>query len=421
MPTPEFEKVVLDNGLTLVSERYPHVRSVCLGVWVKVGSAQETPSQNGVSHFIEHMVFKGTQKRDALMLATVLESKGGDLNAFTDREVTCYHATVLNEHIELALDVLSDLVLHPVFDKAQMERERKVLYRELSMVEDSPDDWISDIFFKSVWRDHPLGQPIIGSRKTIHGISRSLLLKFYEQHYRADNMILSVAGNFEFAELRRLVDHYFTFPARQKLLPLMAPPAKYRPRSRVVAMPVDQTHLLVGFEGLGFRSSQRFDALILSYFLGGGMSSRLFQEIREKAALAYSVECDFVPFTDSGVFTVYLATAAKSVKSCLGIIGREIGRLKDTPLTESELDLVKGQLKGTILLSADQMETRQESLGRNEIVFGRHIPVEEVIAEIEEVTPDRVQRLARELFLKEKQAVVTLGRARPRLQSLHVL
>lgn len=413
-----FKKAVLDNGVTVVAESHPHVRSVCLGVWVKVGSAQETPSLNGMSHFIEHMVFKGTQKRSALELATVLESLGGDLNAFTDREVTCYHATVLSEHAELAVDVLSDLVLHPVFDKAQIEKERKVVLRELSMVEESPDDWINDLFFQTVWKKHPLGQSIIGSKKTIQKMSRAQLLSFYEQHYRPENMIVSAAGNIDFDTLKSLSEKYFSLTPRQKVLPLKSPTPKFHPRAKAAAADTDQLHVLVGFEGLGFKSPHRFDALVLSFFLGGGMSSRLFQEIREKAALAYSVECDFVPFIDSGVFTVYCATAPKSLGNCLGILSRELSKLKDTPLSEAEINLVKGQLKGTILLCADQMETRQESLGRNEVVFGRYVPVEEIIEEIERVTPERVQKLAQKVFVKGKESVVTLSRNKPRVNRL---
>ena len=415
-----FQKTVLENGITLVAETHPHVRSVCLGVWVKVGSSNETPELNGMSHFIEHMVFKGTQKRSALELATVLESLGGDLNAFTDREVTCYHATVLQEHVELAVDVLSDLVLHPVFDKSQMERERKVLLRELSMVEESPDDWINDLFFQTVWKKHPLGQSIIGSKKTIQEMSRNSLLSFYDQYYRPDNIIVSAAGNVEFEKLKALCEKYFALPAKQKFLPLKSPTPKFHSRSRAASADTDQLHMLIGFEGLGFKSPQRFDALVLSFFLGGGMSSRLFQEIREKAALAYSVECDFIPFSDSGVFTVYLATAPKSLKQCLAILARELQHLKETPLSEQELNLVKGQLKGTILLCADQMETRQESLGRNEVVFGRYVPVEEIIEEIERVTPQRIQKLAQNVFVKGRESIVTLSRNKPRSARLNL-
>jgi predicted Zn-dependent peptidase len=404
-----YHKVVLSNGLTLVAERHPHVRSVSIGVWVRVGSAMETAATSGISHFIEHMVFKGTQKRTPLEIATVLESLGGDLNAFTDRELTCFHATALSENLDEALDVLSDLILHPSFPKNQIDRERKVLLQELSMVEDSPDEWITDLFFQAVWKDQALGRPIIGSKKNIQNITRSQLVKFYNQYYRPENMVISVAGRFDFEELVEKCEKYFNFPTQQRLLPLDRPASKYFGRSKSVRLDSEQLHLLLGFEGVSFKDPYRFDALILSFFLGGGMSSRLFQEIREVAALAYSVDCDCVPFTDSGIFTFYVGMAPRSLKQCLQILGREVNQLREQALTPKQLDTVKGQLRGTVLLSSDQVEVRQESLGRNEVVFGRYIPLEEIIAEIDRVSPERVQEVAQRIFSPSKEAAVILG------------
>jgi predicted Zn-dependent peptidase len=358
------------------------------------------------------MVFKGTQTRSPLEIATALESLGGDLNAFTDREFTCFHAMVLHEHVPQALDVLSDLILRPTFPKDQLERERKVLLQELSMVEESPDDWIGDLFFQTVWKDQPLGRTVIGSRRTIRTITRNQLQSYFHKYYRPENIVVSVAGNIRFDEVAELCEKAFAFPSGRKA-PVGAPKASvFRGRKKAVALDSEQVHLLLGFEGIGFRSPLRFDALILSFFLGGGMSSRLFQEIREVAALAYSVDCECVPFTDSGVFTIYVALAPRSVSSCLSILSREILRLKEEPLTNRELDFVKGQLKGTILLSSDQMEVRQESLGRNEIVFGRHVSVDEVIGEIDRVSSESVQRLAREVFVPEREGAVALGGAK---------
>lgn len=412
VPDSQYHKAVLDNGVTVVAERHPHVRSVSIGVWVRLGSVLETAETNGISHIIEHMVFKGTEKRTPLEIATVLESLGGDLNAFTDRELTCFHATALSEHLDEALDVLSDLVLRPLFPRAQLERERKVLLQELSMVEDSPDEWVSDLFFSTVWKNQPLGRPIIGTRKNIQNISRATLVSFFKEHYRPENIVISVAGNIEFASLVDKCRKYFTFPAQQKFLPLQRPKSVYKGRYKAVHHDSEQMQLLVGFEGLGFTDPYRFDGLILSFFLGGGMSSRLFQEIREIAALAYSVDCDCLPFMDTGLFTFSVGLAPKSLKECMKILAREVHKLCDTPLTEQELSVVKGQLRGTILLSSDQMEVRQESMGRNELVFGRYISVEEVIEEIDRVSPQRIQELAQRLFVKEKEAVVTLGPSR---------
>jgi predicted Zn-dependent peptidase len=413
MPESDYRKATLANGVTLVAEHHPHVRAVALGVWVRTGSCRERRAQNGISHFIEHMVFKGTEKRDRFEIATFLESLGGDLNAFTDREVTCYHSTVLSEHVEHALDILSDLVVRPTFPKEELERERKVLLQELSMIEESPDDWITDVLFETVWKDQPLGQPIIGNRKTIQSITRAQLMGYFRTWYRPENVTISVAGNVDFDRLRELCEKYFVFGASVEAKPKSkTSPTTYRRGKRSVPFNSEQTHLLVGFEGVGFKDPYRFDALILSFFLGGGMSSRLFQEIREKAGLAYTVDCDCVPYSDTGLFTIYSAMAPKSLAQSLEIIGREVKRLKETKLTAAEIGLVKGQLKGTILLSSDQMEIRQESLGRNEIVFGRYVSVDEVCRELDRVSPERVRELANRLFTPEKESIVVLGPSR---------
>lgn len=411
MPS-EFHKSCLDNGLTLVAERHPHVCSVCIGVWVRVGSTLETPANNGISHFIEHMVFKGTEKRTAIEIATVLESLGGDLNAFTDREFTCFHATALKEHLDVAMDVISDLVLRPAFERSDIERERRVLLREMSMVEETPDDWINDIFFETIWASEPLGQTILGTRRSIKRLTRANLVKFFREYYRSENMVISVAGNIDFDDVRKQCEKYFAFAPAQKTLPLSVLTSKYHARKRSVVADTEQTHLMLGFGSVGFKDPYRFEALILSFFLGGGMSSRLFQEIREKAALAYTVDCDYVPFSETGAFSVYVALSARSVPKCLEILRREIENLKQNSLSEKELALVKGQLKGSVLLSSDHMENRQESIGRNEIIFGRYVPVEEVLEQIDRVTTERIHELAKRMFVPENEGAVTIGRQR---------
>lgn len=417
-----YRKAVLSNGITLVCESYPYARSVALGCWVRVGSAYETPAINGISHFVEHMVFKGTQTRTPLEIATCLECVGGDLNAFTDREYTCYHATFLPEHLDRALDVISDLVIRPTFPKDQLERERKVLLQELAMSEDSPDDRIGDMFFTAAWKKSALGQPVIGTKQNIQSISRAQLMKFFKLHYRPENIVISVAGNVDFEELKEKCEAYFKFePSKVAYLKRSVPVPEFKGGYRFAAMNTEQVHVLLGYEGVGFKDPYRFDGIVLSFFLGGGMSSRLFQEIRENAALAYSVDCDFVPFSETGAFTIYLATSSRSLKTCLEILGREIRALVDTPLSQTQLDLVKGQLRGTILLSSEQMEVRQESLGRNELVFGRHISVDEVIGEIDRVSPQRIHQLALRLFRSSQETLVVIGKNKPRAKRLTVL
>lgn len=404
----EFRKLQLSNGVTLVAERHPHVRSASVGVWVRVGSLHESPKMNGASHFIEHMLFKGTETRTPLQIATVLESLGGDLNAFTDKELTCYHATILSEHIDLALDVLSDLVLHATFPKDELERERKVLLQELSMVEDSPEEHVVDLFFKTVWKDHPLGQPVIGSKENLKTISRASLVKYYEEHYRPENIVIAAAGDIDLEHLRDACEKHFAFSAKRKGPTKKFSAPEFHATKRGYSFNAEQLHLIVGYEAIPVADPYRFDALALSVLMGGGMSSRLFQEIREKAGLAYSVDCDMVPFASSGLFTVSAAMAPKSFPKCIEILRREFAKIKEAPISNVEISQVKNQLRGMVLMSSDQMEARQESIGRNELVFQKYVSVEDIIGEIERISAERVYELSRQLFVPEKEAVVVL-------------
>jgi len=410
---PEYKRVILDNGITVVGEMHPHLRSVCVGVWVKVGSRHETANANGMSHFIEHMVFKGTKSRAPLEIATAIESLGGDLNAFTDREYTCYHATVLSEHLSVALDVLGELVTVPRFPRDEMERERKVLLQELSMVQETPDDWIHDLFFETTWKNHPLGQGIIGSKKTLLSTTRRHLVSFFEDHYRPESMVISVAGNFDFEKLRSQCEKIFQFTDCQQRLLISTKKPQFSAASRHITVDTEQLHVMMGYPGTSYQDPDRFDSLVLGFFLGGGMSSRLFQEIREKAGLAYSVDAECVSFSDAGLMTIYMGMSPNSYQQAMGIIEREIGDLVSKPLPEESIKLVKGQLKGTVLLMADQMEVRQESLGRNEMVFGRHVPVSEVIEAIDKVNSESLFKMAKKIFGVKRHAMVTLGPKKP--------
>jgi predicted Zn-dependent peptidase len=414
----EYQRFQLANGLTIVGERYAHARSVSLGLWVQLGSSDECPKESGTSHFIEHMVFKGTSRRSAFEIATALEARGGDLNAFTDREHTCFHATVLPEDLTLALDVISDLVIRPEFDRRDLERERKVLLQELVQIEDVPEDWIFDRFTSMVWKNDPLGQSVIGSRASIAGVTRAHLKKFFQEHYSADKMVLAVAGRFEFSELLALCENLFVFEDRQKSLPLKRMPSRYRPRRLSTAADTETTHVLVGFEGVGITDPTRFDVLSLSVYLGGGMSSRLFQRIREKEALAYSVESEMVPFSDAGLVTIYAGLSNRSLDRCMDIISEELVEICEKPIAAPDLDRVKRQLEGSVLLASEQMEIRQESLGRNELIFNRHVGVDEIISGIRGVTPEGVHRAAKKVFRSQPESVLVLGKRKKSVPAL---
>ncbi len=416
MRAPKFRKTVLENGATIIGERHEGVNAASIGVWVKVGSTHESKALSGISHAIEHMVFKGTSRRSSFDIATSLESLGGDLNAFTDREVTCYHATVLYEHTEIALDVLSDLALNPQFNKQEFERERKVLLQEHAMVQDSPEEWIHDLHFETVFPKDPIGQPIIGNKKTLQKFTRNDLVKYFENHYHPSNFVIAVTGNVDFDKFVDLSQKHFSHKEKQEKLPLGRRPPKYSARQKRVDSDTDQLHLVVGYEAVPVHDPMRFDMLLLSFFLGGGMSSRLFQEIREKAGLAYSVDCDYMPFSDTGMFSIYAAMAPRSLNECVSILAREVERCATQPLTSEELNLVKGQLKGAILLSSDSMDARQESVARNEILFQRYVSVDEVIKEIESVTPERIQKAAAKIFTKERESIITIGRNQKKIK-----
>lgn len=420
MAGAEFQRYSLPNGVTLVAERHANVRGVAIGVWMKVGSAFESKQTNGINHFLEHMLFKGTTTRSPLDIVIELEKHGGELNAFTDREHTVFHACILKEQLDIALDILSDLLKNAVFPKVELGRERKVLLQEMAMAADDPDEYISDTFANLVWEGEPLGIPVIGNKKVIQAMTRRRLEKYYKDYYRPENMVISVAGNFEFSALKEKVEKYFTFKTAQKTLPLKIRDTKYRSRRKSLVENSDQMHLMIGFEGMGYHAPARYDALVLNYILGGGMSSRLFQEIREKSGLAYGVDTDFYSYMSAGLFTIYMSIAYRSMKKCLEILGRELEDLKKNPVSKEELDSFVGQITGSILMSSDQMETRQESLGRNECVFGRYVSVEEVIARLEEVTPEGVQAVAQKMFCHEKESMVTLGRKKFKAKQLTV-
>lgn len=413
---PRFKKTVFDNGLTLVTERLPEYRSLSIGIWVKAGTRHERAREAGMSHFLEHMLFKGTESRSSLDIARQVDQVGGDFNAFTAREYTCFHILLLDRDVSLGLDILSDVVLNSNFDSTELERERKVILQEISMVEESPEELVHDLYFEVVYGRHGLGKPILGTETSIRRVKRGDVMRFFRKHYRPDQIIVSVAGN---------ISHE---TVRSRLKPLARRSWPGRPRGKAtrkelgferapkirdgfwwVERPTEQVHLVWGTEGLPYGSKDRFASFLLNVYLGGGMSSALFQEIREKNGLAYTVYSSLSPFTDSGVFTVYAATAMAQVPLCLRLIEDCVVKLKRDLLSEEELQTIKDNLKGTILLSSDSVESRMSSIAKNEIFFGRYVPVDEVCKAIDAVTPQDVRRVARKLLKPGKSGVLALG------------
>jgi predicted Zn-dependent peptidase len=412
---PQFKKTVFPNGLTVLSERHPEFRSLSVGVWVKVGTRHENAKEVGVSHFLEHMVFKGTKKRTALDIAREVDRVGGDFNAFTSRENTCFHVLLLDRDIGLGLDILSDVILNSTFDAEELERERKVILQEISMVDESPEELAHDLFYELFYPKQGLGRPILGTEKSINGLKRSEVLKYFYTHYRPDQIVISVAGNVTHeAVLKSLAPLVKAkWPGRPARFPKPSPDSLKVPQACSgnwwIDRPTEQCHVIWAVPGPTYSSKDRFAAFLLNVFLGGGMSSTLFQEIREKNGLAYTVYSSLAPYTDTGIFSIYAATQAAQVPLCLRLVEECVNHVKAKPLTKTELETIKDNLKGTILLSSDSAESRMSSIARNELVFGRYVSVEEVCKQVDAVTPADIQRLARKLFAEEERSVLVLG------------
>jgi predicted Zn-dependent peptidase len=412
---PSFKKTVFDNGLTLISERHSQFRSLSIGIWVKVGTRHELPPEAGASHFLEHMLFKGTEARTALDIAREVDRVGGDFNAFTAREYTCFHILLLDRDVSLGLEILSDIVLNSNFDAEELERERKVILQEIAMVEDSHEELAHDLYFELLYGRHGLGKPILGTERSIRRMKRADLLKFFRQHYRPDQLIVSVAGNVSHETLKKKLKPLARreWPGRPKGSVKRktgdSPAPKLKPGRWWVERPAEQAHLIWGVEGPKYASRDRFAAFLLNVYLGGGMSSALFQEIREKNGLAYTVYSSLSPFLDSGVFSIYVGTSIQNVPVCLKLIEECIIKLKRDLLTEDELQVTKENLKGTILLSADNVESRMSSIATNEIFFRDHVPLEEVCRRIDEVTPADLKRVARKILRTDNTSILALG------------
>ncbi|MGZ3709310.1 MAG: M16 family metallopeptidase [Bdellovibrionota bacterium] len=411
---PQFKKTVFPNGLTLLTERHPQFRSLSMGVWVKVGTRHERGTEAGASHFLEHMLFKGTERRTALDIAKEVDQVGGEFNAFTAREDTCFHLLLLDRDVNLGIDILGDVILNSQFASEEVERERRVILQEIAMVEESPEELVHDIFFELVYGTHGLGKPILGTERSIRRMKRGEILRFFHKYYRPDQLILSVAGDVTHEEVKRKLKPWVSrrWPGRNhdgKLaLPAAAPP-KLKPGFWWVERPTEQVHVVWGVPGPSYASKDRFAAFLLNVYLGGGMSSSLFQEIREKNALAYDVYSNLSPFSDSGVFSIYVATGMDRVLLCLKLIEECAETIKSKLLPKEEIQTIKDNLKGTILLSADSVEARMSSIAKNEIFLGRYVGVEEVCRQIDEVTPEDLRRVARQILKSDDRSVLCLG------------
>ena len=391
-------KEVLENGLTLVTERMPHVRSVAIGVWLKRGSRHEAPEQTGISHFIEHMVFKGTKSRTAERIAAEVDSIGGFMDAFTAKEYASFHLKVLDEHLPLAVDILGDVVLHPLFDPVEMAKEKKVIFEEINMVEDTPDDLVMELFTKAFWPDHPLGRPILGTKLSVRGFRRDDLASFFKRVYHPGNIVVAAAGHLEHPATAELVRRHFGALSGGRTPGDGHAP---RPRARVVTRSkkeLEQVHVCLGTPAYPQAHEDRYGCYILNTVLGGSMSSRLFQNIREKRGLVYSISSGVTSYSDAGLLTVYAGTSLDSVDEVVGLTLEEFRRLRGDPLPAEELRRAKDHLKGSLMLSLENTGARMSHLARQELYFGRQIGLDELLDGIEKVSADDVQRIADDLL-----------------------
>jgi len=386
----------------------PQVRSVSIGVWVKVGSRNEPAERAGVSHFIEHLLFKGTQGRTAEEIAQAIDSVGGTLDAFTSRENTCLYAKVLGQDVPLAMDLLSDLLLRPRLDPADIEKERRVVLEEIKMVEDDPDDLIHDLFAMQFWRDHPLGRPVLGFRQTLQAVGRQDVVDHLRDFYQPDRVIVAAAGDLEHARVAELTCSAFGEWRGRSIVSNGSSPVSYHTvhhEERDSA----QLHLVLGADGLPYGHKDRYAFYLVNAILGSSMSSRLFQEIREKRGLAYSIYSYQASYQDSGLLAVYAGTSAEAYPQVVDLIRAEFARLRQEPVAMEEFRRAKAQLKGNLLLGLESTSSRMTRLAKTEIYFGRYFDLDEIIQGIDEVSPETFAGLNRSLFEPDRYALTTIG------------
>ena len=405
----DIELTSLSNGVRVITEVMPHVRSVSVGVWVGTGSRRESPEQNGITHFIEHMLFKGTTKRSAEEIARSVDSIGGNLDAFTAKELCCYNTKVLDEHLSLAFDVLADLVLHPMFREEDIAKEKGVILEELKMEEDNPDYLVHEIFTANFWKDHPLGKPILGTKDTIKRFDREAVERYYRAEYLPSNTLITAAGRLSHQGMVNLArEHFESLPPGRVAAADVSPTTHARIALRNKKS-LEQVQLCLGVPSFPLPHEERFTCYILNTLLGGGMSSRLFQNIRERQGLAYAVFSELNPYRDTGCLSIYAGTSAEAAGKVVESILKEFRNLKQELVPEDELRRAKDHLKGSLMLSLESTSSRMSNLARQEMYFGRFFSLDELVDSIEAVTTTHIQRIAQRFFDQRQIALTVLG------------
>ena len=399
----------LGNGVRVITEAMPHVRSVSVGVWIGSGSRRESSELNGISHFIEHMLFKGTTSRSAEDIARSVDSIGGNLDAFTAKELVCFNTKVLDQHLSQAFDVLADLVLHPMFRAEDIEKEKGVILEEIKMEEDSPDYLVHEIFSSNFWKDHPIGKPILGTPQSVKRFDHGMIQAYYQAVYVPANLIVTAAGNLTHDRLVTLVrEHFETLPPGQALAPDTIPGTHARIALRNKKA-LEQVHLCLGVPSYPLPHEERFACYVLNTLLGGGMSSRLFQNIRERQGLAYAVFSELSPYRDTGCLSIYAGTSVESARKVVESITKEFRQLKEQTVNDEELRRAKDHLKGSLMLSLESTGSRMSNLARQEMYFCHFFSLDALVESIEAVTAEDVQRIAQTFFDPKQIALTILG------------
>ena len=399
---------VLDNGLRILTERMSQVRSISIGVWLTRGSRHETAERGGIAHFVEHMLFKGTATRTAEDIAQAIDSIGGQLDAFTAKEYASYYIKVLDEHLPLAIDILADIVRNPAFGRDDIEREKKVVLEEIKMVEDTPDDLVHEIFTQGFWENHPLGRPILGTKETVESFNADSLRTYFQNAYTARNLIVSAVGNLEHERVRDLVAEKFgSVSEAGEAVGEQAP--RVVPKILIRNKELEQSHLCLGVGSYPQNHDDRYSSYVLNTLLGGSMSSRLFQNVREKRGLAYAVFSGLSAYRDAGSFTIYAGCSNEAVGEVVDLVVEELRGVKNAPVPDAELQRAKDHLKGSLMLSLENTASRMSHIARQEIYFDRQFGLDETLQGIGRVTAADVQRVAADLFQNGSLAATVLG------------
>jgi predicted Zn-dependent peptidase len=399
----------LPNGVRVITEAMQHVRSVSVGIWVGAGSRRETPEQNGITHFIEHMLFKGTTSRSAEDIARSVDALGGNLDAFTAKELVCFNTKVLDQHLSIAFDVLADLVLHPMFREEDIDKEKGVILEEIKMEADSPDYLVHEIFTSNFWKDHPLGKPILGTPQHVKRFDHAMIQGYYDSVYEPSNIVVTAAGHLTHQGLVELVTQHFASLGPAKSAPADPIPSTHARIALRNKKSLEQVHLCLGVPSYPLPHHERYACYVLNTLLGGGMSSRLFQNIRERQGLAYAVFSELNPYRDTGCLSIYAGTSVESARKVVESITNEFRQLKQDLVSDEELRRAKDHLKGSLMLGLESTASRMSNLARQEMYFGKFFTMDELLESIEAVSADDVQRIARTFFDPKQIALTILG------------